>query len=353
VPQYLVTGGAGFIGSHLTAGLIARGDNVVVLDDLSGGSRTRVPDDVELVAASVADEAAVTRVFRAHRFDGVFHLAAFAAEGISHAVKSFNYTSNLLGSVNVINAALRADVTFLGFASSVAVYGHGQPPMREDDVPRPADSYGNAKLAVERELDITMRMQGLPYFALRMHNVYGEWQNMRDPYRNAVTIFLNQIMRGEPITVYGDGGQTRAFTYVGDIVGTFLAAAGRPESWGQVYNVGSSTPSTVLELAHRVRRAMGAPNHPIVHLPARDEVRIAYTDSTRARGVLGGWPETSLGEGIARTAEWAREHGPVELSTAVRIEVPFGDGDDWVGWVDGRLQGRAEDRPQPPVKDAA
>ena len=196
MPQYLVTGGAGFIGSHLTAALLARGDSVVVLDDLSGGNRKRVPDDVELVAASVADEDAVTRVFRAHRFDGVFHLAAFAVEGISHAVKSFNYTSNLLGSVNVINAALRAGVTFLGFASSVAVYGHGRLPMREDDVPRPADSYGNAKLAVERELDITMRMQGLPYFVLRMHNVYGEWQNMRDPYRNAVTIFLNQIMRG-------------------------------------------------------------------------------------------------------------------------------------------------------------
>ena len=164
----------------------------------------------------------------------------------------------------------------------------------------PPDRYGNAKLAVERELDITMRMQGLPYFAFRMHNVYGEWQNMRDPYRNAVAIFLNQIMRGEPITVYGDGGQTRAFTYVGDIVGTFLAAARQPHVWGQVYNVKSLTTSTVLDLAHTIRRAMGVPNHPIVHLPARDEVRIAYTDSTRARTVFGTWPETGLIDEIER-----------------------------------------------------
>ncbi|MEV0005601.1 NAD-dependent epimerase/dehydratase family protein [Micromonospora sp. NPDC050980] len=342
MPQFLVTGGAGFIGSHLTAALVARGDDVVVLDDLSGGSRMRVPVAAELVTASIADEIAVSRLFRTHHFDGVFHLAAFAAEGISHAVKSLNYTANVLGSVNIINAALRAEVGFLGFASSVAVYGHGQLPMRETDVAHPADSYGNAKLAVERELDITMRLQGLPYFAFRMHNVYGEWQNMCDPYRNAVAIFLNQIMRGEPITVYGDGGQIRAFTYVGDIVGTFLVAADQPHAWGQVYNVGSSTTATVLQLADAVRCAMGVPAHPIVHLPAREEVRTAYTECAHARKVLGPWPETNLGDGIARTAAWAREHGPVELASAVRIEVPCGVEGDWVGWITGRLSGGSD-----------
>jgi UDP-glucose 4-epimerase len=337
MPKHLVTGGAGFIGSHLTAALLDRGDDVVVLDDLSGGSRTRVPRGVELVVMSAADEAAVSRLFKSHRFDGVFHLAAFAAEGISHAVKSLNYTANVIGSVNIINAALRANVDFIGYASSVAVYGHGRTPMREADVPTPADSYGNAKLAVERELAITMRMQGLPYFAFRMHNVYGEWQNMRDPYRNAVAIFLNQILRGEPITVYGDGGQIRAFTYVGDIVGTFLAAADQPTSWGQVYNVGSSTTSTVLKLAELVRSTMDAPEHPITHLPARDEVRVAYTDSSHARSVLGPWPETTLTEGIARTAAWARDQGPAELASTVRIEVPQPQRADWVGWVTARL----------------
>ena len=335
--RYLVTGGAGFIGSHLTDALLERGDDVVVLDDLSGGTKNRVRDDGVLIAGSVADPATVAEVFDSYRFDGVFHLAAFAAEGISHAVKSLNYTSNIIGSVNLINAALNHGVGFFGFSSSVAVYGEGRTPMREDDVPHPVDSYGNAKLAVERELAITMRLQGLPFFAMRMHNVYGEWQNMRDPYRNAVAIFLNQILRGEPITVYGDGLQVRAFTYVGDIVGTLLAAADTPDAWGQVYNVGSATTSTILELAHTVRDAMGVPDHPIKHLPQRDEVRVAYTDSSRARQTFGSWSETSLADGVARTAAWAREVGPVELATSVELEVPHSHPEDWVSWIKGRL----------------
>lgn len=335
--RFLVTGGAGFIGSHLAEALVARGDAVVVLDDLSGGTRERVPAAADLIVGSVADAPIVDQVFDSYSFDGVFHLAAFAAEGISHAVKRLNYTSNVIGSVNLINAALRARVGFFGFSSSVAVYGHGRAPMREDDIPEPADSYGNAKLAVERELAITMRMQGLPFFAMRMHNVYGEWQNMRDPYRNAVAIFLNQIMREEPITVYGDGQQVRAFTYVGDIVGTFLAAADRPESWGNVFNVGSQAPSSVLGLAELTRRAMGVPDHPIIHLPGRDEVRAAYTDSSRARAALGGWSETALPDGIARTASWARTQGPADLATTLDLEVPHGDGADWVAWISHRL----------------
>ena len=281
--RYLVTGGAGFIGSHLTEALVAKGHDVVVIDDMSGGTTNRVPEAAELVVGFVADAALVADLFKSYRFDGVFHLAAFAAEGISHAVKRLNYTSNVIGSVNLINAALTSRVRFFGFSSSVAVYGNGRTPMREDDVPQPVDSYGNAKFAVERELDITMRLQGLPYFALRMHNVYGEWQNMRDPYRNAVAIFLNQVLRGEPITVYGDGLQVRAFTYVGDIVGTFLAAADSPDAWGKVFNVGSATTSTVRQLAYTVREAMNVPDHPVLHLPERDEVRVAFTDSSRAR----------------------------------------------------------------------
>ncbi|HUZ26354.1 MAG TPA: NAD-dependent epimerase/dehydratase family protein [Streptosporangiaceae bacterium] len=337
--RYLVTGGAGFIGSHLTEKLLERGHDVVVLDNLSGGTRDRVPGTATLIVGSVADERLVAEVFTSFQFNGVFHLAAFAAEGISHAVKRHNYVTNMLGSVNLINAALASKLDFFGFASSVAVYGRAEPPMRERDQPIPVDSYGNAKLAVERELDITMRLQGLPYFALRMHNVYGEWQNMSDPYRNAVAIFLNQVMRGEPISVYGDGGQIRAFTYVGDIVGTFLASAERRDAWGHVLNVGSSATSTVLNLAHIVRDVMGAPNHPIVHLPARHEVHRAYTDSAWARKLLGEWPETDLRAGLAKTAKWARAHGPADLVSNLELEVPQERSAAWVGWIQDRLGG--------------
>ncbi len=246
----------------------------------------------------------------------------------------------MLGSINLINESLAADVKFFGFASSVAVYGHGQVPMREEQQPVPADSYGNAKLAVERELAVTMRMQGLPFFALRMHNVYGERQNMGDPFRNAVAIFLNQIMRGEPISVYGDGSQRRAFTYAPDIVSTFLAAADRRECWGRVYNVGSSQPATVLEMARAVRTAMGAPDHPILHLPSRDEVHAAYTDNGLARGTLGGWRDTPLAEGLNKTAAWARRIGPVTPSTALKVEVGQKEQPDWFTWASQRAGNR-------------
>jgi UDP-glucose 4-epimerase len=335
--HYLVTGGAGFIGSHLAEVLVERGDSVVVLDDLSGGVADRVPDPAQLVVGTVCDPDTVAEVFDTNAFDGVFHLAAFAAEGISHAVKRLNYTSNIIGSVNLVNAAITHKVPFFGYSSSVAVYGKGQTPMRETDLPTPHDSYGNAKLAVERELEITMRMQGLPYFAMRMHNVYGEWQNMRDPYRNAVAIFLNQIMRDEPITVYGDGQQVRAFTYVRDIVGTFVAAAHNPAAWGKVFNVGSSKTATVLELAHAVRDAMGVPDHPIMHLPEREEVKVAYTDSSFARATFGDWVDTPMLDGVQRTAAWARAQGPAGLATKVELEIPQTDPSDWVGWIRTRL----------------
>ncbi|MBC9724000.1 NAD(P)-dependent oxidoreductase [Streptomyces sp. TRM68367] len=336
MPTHLVTGGAGFIGSHLAAALIERGDDVVVLDNLDGGKTENVPVGATLVVGSVADQAAVAELFASYSFDSVYHLAAFAAEGISHAVKHHNYSINLLGSINLINASLAAKVKLFGFASSVAVYGHGHVPMREDEQSIPADSYGNAKLAVERELAVTMKLQGLPYFALRMHNVYGERQNMGDPYRNAVAIFLNQIMRGEPISVYGDGSQIRAFTYAPDIVGTFLAAADHPGAWGQVFNVGSSQTTTVLEMAHAVRTAMGVPDHPITHLAARDEVHAAYTDNSLARKTLGDWTDTALAEGLRRTAAWAREQGPVEPTTTLSIENDTTEKPEWFEWAAGR-----------------
>ncbi len=333
----LVTGGAGFIGSHLAERLVADGHSVVVLDDLSGGTASRVPEGAELVVGSVADEALVDSLFARHRFDRVFHFAAFAAEVISHSVKQLNYTTNLMGSVNLINAALRTDVSFFCFASSVAVYGHGEVPMRESSIPVPCDSYGNAKLAVERELEVTMRLQGMPFTAFRMHNVYGEWQNLRDPYRNAVAIFFNQFMRGEPITVYGAGDQVRAFSYVKDVVDVVSKSPETEKAWGRAFNVGSATTNTVLELAEAVRAAAGAPDHPIAHLPARDEVKVVYTATEEARSVFGDWADTPLAEGLVRTAKWAAEAGPAELKAFFDIEIGGDRVPEWARYVEERL----------------
>ncbi|MDP9863633.1 MULTISPECIES: NAD-dependent epimerase/dehydratase family protein [Streptosporangium] len=333
----LVTGGAGFIGSHLVERLLGDGHAVTVLDDLSGGSRGRVPAGADLVVGSVTDEALVDSLFAERRFDRVFHFAAFAAEAISHSVKKLNYGTNVMGSINLINASLQTGVSFFCFASSVAVYGHGETPMRESSTPVPADSYGNAKHVVERELEVTMRLQGLPFTAFRMHNVYGEWQNMRDPYRNAVAIFFNQIMRGEPITVYGDGGQVRAFTYVQDVVNVVSRAPETERAWGRAFNVGSASTNTVLELAQAVRAAAGVSEHPIAHLPARDEVKVAYTATEEARSVFGDWSDTPLSEGLARTAKWAAEAGPTELKSSFDIEIGGHQVPEWARFVEKRL----------------
>lgn len=331
----MVTGGAGFIGGHLAEGLIGLGHEVFVLDDLSSGM-PYLPPGGALIEGSVADLDTVAEAFSGGPFDAIFHFAAFAAEGVSHLVRRHNYLTNVIGSVNLINRAVDGGCGVFVFASSIAVYGHGRLPMREQDVPKPADSYGIAKYTVELELAAATRLQGFPHVALRMHNVYGERQNLRDPYRNAVAIFLNQIMRGEPITLYGDGSQVRAFTYVRDLVEPIIRCAAMPSAWNATYNLGSATPTTVRELAEVVRDVMGVPEHPLKELPRRDEAEAAYTDTSLARRVLGGWEERELRRGIESTAAWARSVGPATLISNVVpevIEIP-----PWAKLVDQRLR---------------
>ena len=171
--RVLVTGGAGFIGSHVADHLIARGHDVTILDDLSGGFAENVPSAAAFVHGSVTDHALVTRLFEEQRFEHVYHLAAYAAEGLSHFIKRFNYTNNVIGSVNLINASVNTGVRTFVFTSSIAVYGAATPPMTEELVPAPEDSYGIAKYAVEMELRACLDLFGLSYVIFRPHNVYG------------------------------------------------------------------------------------------------------------------------------------------------------------------------------------
>src|SRR5215471_10068602 len=180
----LVTGGAGFMGSHVAEHLLKMGQEVIVLDDLSGGFEDNVPNGAKFVQGSIFDHRLVDSLFEKYSFDYVYHLAAYAAEGLSHFIKRFNYNNNLIGSINLINAAVNHNVKCFVFTSSIAVYGAGQSPMSEDMIPVPEDSYGIAKLAVEQELRVTHEMFGLNYVVFRPHNVYGERQNIGDRYRN-------------------------------------------------------------------------------------------------------------------------------------------------------------------------
>lgn len=326
-PAALVTGVAGFIGAHLARALLADGRvRVVGLDDLSGGFARNVPPDVAFIQGSITDHALVARLFDEHRFRYVYHLAAYAAEGLSHFIRRFNYTNNLIGSVNLINESIRHESECFVFTSSIAAYGQVDPPMREDQAAHPEDPYGIAKLAVEQDLRAAEAMFGLRYVIFRPHNVYGEYQNLADPYRNVVGIFMNQIMQGKPMTIFGDGTQTRAFSYVGDIAPMIAESPWLSEAANQVFNVGADLPCTVTELARRIATTMGVPDHPIEYLPPRNEVQFAFSDHSKAERVFGKRPETPLSDGLKRMADWARsagiQHGQPFASVEVTRNMP-------------------------------
>jgi UDP-glucose 4-epimerase len=316
----LVTGAAGFIGSHVVEQLLARGHEVVGLDDLSGGFTDNVPKGARFYEGSVLDAALVPRIFSEHRITHVFHLAAYAAEGLSHFIRRFNYTNNVVGSMNVLNEAVKAEVQCFVFTSSIAVYGAGQTPMHEALTPEPEDPYGIAKYAVEMDLAAARRMFGLHSIVFRPHNVYGERQHLGDRYRNVIGIFMNQLMRGEPMTVFGDGTQTRAFSYIGDVAPLIARSIEVPAAMNQVFNVGADESTTVNELATLVAKAMGKTVQ-IRHLEARKEVLHAVADHSRVAHVFDYRAKWSLEDGLKRMAEWALKSGPREPSRRSDIEV--------------------------------
>lgn len=299
-----------------------------MLDDLSGGVRENVPPEVPLVVGDICDVAVVERVFHEHDVDVVFHLAAYAAEGLSHFIRRYNYTNNVVGSVTLINEAIRRKVRRFVFTSSIAVYGTGELPLRESHTPRPEDPYGIAKLAVEQDLAAAFRQFGLEYTIFRPHNLYGPFQSMRDRYRNVVGIFFNQSMAGRPLTIFGDGKQTRAFTYAGDVVGAMAESAWSDAARNVVLNVGGDRAYEIGELARAVCAVTGQ-DLAVQHLPARHEVVHAHSDHTRFREVLGETPQTTLEDGLAQTWAWAKDLGPSVTPPFAAIELDEGLPPSW------------------------
>ena len=317
----LVTGGAGFIGSHVADALIGDGHDVWALDDLSGGFTENVPAKAKFVETSIVDYDALTSLFEEVKFEYVFHLAAYAAEGLSHFIRRFNYQNNLVGSVGLINLSVLHEVRCFVFTSSIAVYGPEQLPMTEELKPEPEDPYGIAKSAVEQDLAAARRMFGLRSIVFRPHNVYGERQNIGDRYRNVVGIFMNQIMQGKPMTVFGDGTQKRAFSHIADVAPGIARSITTPDAYDQTFNIGGDVPYTVNHLANEVAAVFGVePN--IDYLEARKELDEAYCDHSKARRILGIEPRVSLREGLERMAAWAKGHGARESSRFKNIEVP-------------------------------
>lgn len=320
MPISLVTGGAGFIGAHVTNELVKAGHKVVVLDDLSGGFQENVNIEAVFIKGSITDAELVQSLFEQHKFDYVYHLAAYAAEGLSHFIKRFNYNNNLIGSVILINESVKHKVKCFVFTSSIAVYGAAKPPMTEDTIPVPEDPYGIAKFAVEQDLRCTHEMFGLNFIIFRPHNVYGEYQNLGDRYRNVVGIFMNQLMQGKPLTVFGDGTQTRAFSYIGDVAPYIANSVNVPSAYNQVFNVGADREFTVNELAQTTMQAMGIQGE-LRHLPARNEVMHAHADHSKIKKVFNASEPVSLLEGLTLMASWAKQSGIRKSSKFSNIEI--------------------------------
>jgi UDP-glucose 4-epimerase len=322
MPVSLVTGGAGFIGAHVTKQLLEAGHEVVVLDDLSGGFKDYVPEKATFVQGSVVDHVLLEQLFKQYKFDYVYHLAAYAAEGLSHFIRRFNYNNNLIGSVNLINESVKHKVKCFVFTSSIAVYGTGQTPLLESTVPQPEDPYGISKYAVELDLKTAHEMFGLNYVIFRPHNVYGEYQNIGDRYRNVIGIFMNQLMQDKPLTVFGDGTQTRAFSYISDVAPHIAHSVNIPAAYNQVFNIGADKEYTVNELAETVMEVIGKQSQ-IRHLEARNEVLHAYSDHSKAKSVFSIKDEdfVDLKTGISRMAEWALSVGARKSPVFSNIEI--------------------------------
>jgi UDP-glucose 4-epimerase len=301
----LVTGGAGFIGSHVVDHLVARGDAVVALDDLSRGRRENVDPGVRLVVADVRDAGAVADAFTEARPDVCFHLAAQPDVRLSVERPDFDCEVNVLGTIQVLEAARPHGAQIVLASTGGAIYGECTAPAAEDAPRLPLSPYGASKLAAEEYLATYNRLHGTSHVALRFANVYGPRQ---DPHGEAgvVAIFLGRLARGETPQIFGDGRQTRDYVFVRDVARASLAAAGRD---GGVFNVGTGRETSVLELYEACRRASGADREPSF-APARlGELQRSVLDTALASSALGFTAETGLADGLAATWEHVRAEG--------------------------------------------
>jgi UDP-glucose 4-epimerase len=302
---------------------------VVATDDLSGGFYENVPEGATWIEGDIRDHGFVDSLWDSGDFDYVYHVAAYAAEGLSHYIRAYNYRTNLEASVLLINQAILHHVKRFVFTSSIAVYGAEQTPMSEEMTPQPEDPYGISKYAVELDLAAAADSFDLDYTIFRPHNVYGERQNISDPYRNVIGIFMNNVLQGEPMPVFGDGLQTRAFSHIDDVAPLIARAPLVEEARNEVINVGADQPYTIMELAQAVADAFGV-EPAVVHLPARREVVHAFSTHEKAARIFGAASQVTLDEGIERMAQWVKANGarpPVAFPG--EIEVPVNMPPSW------------------------
>ena len=306
--RVLVTGGAGFIGSHVTDSFLARGDEVAVLDDLSSGRAGRLDPQVPLHKLSITDAAALTGAVTAFRPELICHLAAQIDVRASVAAPADDAQINVLGMVNLLEAARAAGARVLFASSGGALYGRNAPiPSLEDVLPLPESPYGIAKYCAEQYIGLYNRLHGTRHSVLRLANVYGPRQ---DPAGEAgvITIFCASTLEGREPTIYGDGTQTRDYVYVGDAVQAFLTAgdSGRPGTW----NIGAGAEVSVLDLVDIIAKVAGRQVHPGFVAARAGELQRSAVAADRAASELGWRPATPLAEGVRRVYRWIEAGAP-------------------------------------------
>jgi UDP-glucose 4-epimerase len=320
----IVTGAAGFIGSHVAEFLISAGWEVLGIDDLSGGLRANVPEGVRFEQRDCGEE--LDGLFLQFRPTAVYHLAAYAAEGLSHHIPVFNYQNNIVVTANVQSAAFRSGAEHFVFTSSIAAYGHpdGDQPLDEASPCRPCDPYGTAKLACEHHIHSFYGYFGSPsYTIFRPHNVFGPRQNVSDPYRNVVGIFIRCALTGQPMPIFGDGLQTRSFSHIGVVARCIAESAWTPEAKNQTFNVGGDEPMSILELAQSVASQAGTRQN-LQHLPPRQEVTHAHATHDRAKRVFADAYRGALSiqEGLRETVAYVQSTPipePTECPSQIEI----------------------------------
>ena len=301
----LVTGGAGFIGSHLVEELVRRGENVIVVDNFSSGKAENivdVKDKIELVNCDIREKE-IEDVFKAHDIDVVAHLAAQIEVEKSLEDPKLDADVNLMGSINLFELCRRYDVNKIVFTSSIAVYGEPRYlPVDEKHELAPISPYGCAKLAVEKYLHYYWRVHGIDYIALRLANVYGPRQK-----HGVIPAFITNLLRGERVVIYGDGKQTRDFVFVDDVINAILLALEK-ETRHKCMNIATCKETSIIELLGLISEKMGVKAEP-EFLPERKEIRRCYFSYNIARVELKWEPKVELAEGIEKTIEWFKKTG--------------------------------------------
>lgn len=316
--RVLVTGVAGLHGSHEAAALLARGLDVYGVDDLSGGRRSQVPAGVRFTRLDLRHRAAVERYFARVKPGIVFHDAAFATEGGSNFTPIHSTERNSMMFLYTLVAAIRHGMEKLVLASSMSVYGRQRAPFTETMDRKPEGVYAISKAAMERVTEDLSKVHGFRYTIIRPHNVYGPNQNLSDPYRNVIAIWLNALMQHKPIWIYGDGTQRRSFTYIDDFTPYVVRAGLSKRCHGEIFNIGPREEIRLNDLARLVLRsyfgsdrAVPAKFRPRYFRPGRPlEVKAAFSSMKKAERWLGYRTTVGIEDGVARMTAWAKSVGP-------------------------------------------